>query len=419
MLEKNRILVVDDEPGMRKSLSDWLTEDGYEVATVTDGPSALAQVKESAWDVLLVDLKMPGMDGLQVLQEVTRITKDIPVIIITAYATVDTAVSALKNGAYDYLVKPVDPEELSLVIRKVVEHQNLQREVRLLKKELTKQYQFQDIIAKSRPMQEIFQLVQTVSPMASTVLISGESGTGKELIARAIHNSSPRAQAPFIALSLGALPETLQESELFGYEKGAFTGAIAQTKGKLELAQNGTLFLDDIADFAPKAQIDLLRVLQEREFRRLGGQELIKIDVRIIASTNRDLKQSVKEGKFREDLFYRLNVIHIHLPPLRDRKEDIPLLVNHFIRKYNLQTGKKLEGITPPALGCLLEYHWPGNVRELENVIERAVVIAPGIEIKPDDLPKDVCQHPQQQLKGSDNITPFPRPAGRRPAGRG
>ncbi|MDI6787758.1 MAG: sigma-54 dependent transcriptional regulator, partial [Planctomycetota bacterium] len=347
MLEKNRILVVDDEPGMRKSLSDWLTEDGYEVATVTDGPSALAQVKESAWDVLLVDLKMPGMDGLQVLQEVTRITKDIPVIIITAYATVDTAVSALKNGAYDYLVKPVDPEELSLVIRKVVEHQNLQREVRLLKKELTKQYQFQDIIAKSRPMQEIFQLVQTVSPMASTVLISGESGTGKELIARAIHNSSPRAQAPFIALSLGALPETLQESELFGYEKGAFTGAIAQTKGKLELAQNGTLFLDDIADFAPKAQIDLLRVLQEREFRRLGGQELIKIDVRIIASTNRDLKQSVKEGKFREDLFYRLNVIHIHLPPLRDRKEDIPLLVNHFIRKYNLQTGKKLEGITP------------------------------------------------------------------------
>ena len=390
-LEKTRILVVDDEPGMRKSLSDWLTEDGYAVHTVPDGPSALNEVKQSLWDVLLVDLKMPGMDGMELLQEVTKVTKETPIIIITAYATVDTAVAAIKNGACDYLVKPVDPEELSMVLRKVVEHQNLRRDVRLLKKELAKQYQFQDIIAKSHPMQEVFQLIQTVAPTPSTILIQGESGTGKELVARAIHNNSPRAAQPFIALSCGAMPDTLQESELFGYEKGTFTGATTQKKGKLELAQSGTLFLDDIADIGSKTQVDLLRVIQEREFRRLGGDELIKIDVRIIAATNRDLKALVKEGKFREDLFYRLNVIHIQLPPLRERKEDIPLLVLHFIRKYNVQSGKKTEGISRPALTCLLDHSWPGNVRELENVIERAVVLAQEAEIQLSDLPKDLC----------------------------
>ncbi|MDQ7778904.1 MAG: sigma-54 dependent transcriptional regulator [Planctomycetota bacterium] len=392
MTDKTRILVADDEPGMRRSLCDWLSEDGYEVVAVPDGPTAIKEVQEGDWNILLVDLKMPGMDGLEVLGKVTKINRDLPVIIVTAYATVDTAVAAMKEGAHDYLVKPVDPEELSLMLKKIVERQNLEKEIRFLKKELTKQYQFEDIVGKSRAMQEVFQLIRTIAPMPSTVIIEGASGTGKELTARAIHNNSPRAKGPFVALACGALAENLQESELFGYEKGAFTGALTQKKGKLELAGGGTLFLDDVADLSPKTQVDLLRVIQEREIRRLGGDTPINVDVRVIAATNRDLKQLIQDGKFREDLFYRLNVIKVHLPPLRERKEDIPLLVNRFILKYNIECGKKVELLSGEAMRLLMSYDWPGNVRELENVVERAVVVSDGPIVQVQHVPKELAE---------------------------
>lgn len=404
MIEKTKILVADDEEGMRSSLVDWLREDGYDVFAVEDGFKAIDKVKSEYWDILLVDLKMPGMDGIEVLREVSKIKKDIPVIIITAYATVDTAVQSMKEGAYDYIVKPIDPEELSLCIKKIIEHQKLVRENILLKKELAKSYQFQDLIGESHKMQEVFQLIRTVAPTASTILILGESGTGKELTARAIHNSGPRKDKPFIALSCGALPETLLESELFGYEKGAFTGAGSQQKGKFELADGGTIFLDDISEISPKTQIDLLRVLQEREIRRLGGEEVIKVDVRVIAATNRDLKKLVEEKKFREDLFYRLNVITINMPPLKERKEDIPLLIQHFLKKFNIQISKSIEGVSREALVILMNHSWPGNVRELENAVERAVVIASEPQIWSRDLPPEITQQTSSSIIGSKTL---------------
>jgi two-component system response regulator AtoC len=386
----DRILIVDDEEIMRESLTDWLKEDGYEVLAVEDGFKALEAIQASAsggWSVMLVDLKMPKMDGLEVLREVKRLQLNIPVIIITAYATVDTAVAAMKEGAYDYIIKPFNPEELGLTIRKIIEHQHLLKENILLRKELSKRYQFQDIIGKSQKMQAVFELIRTVAPTKSTILIQGESGTGKEMVARAIHEASIRKDYPFIDLACGALPESLLEAELFGHEKGAFTGANFQKKGKIELADGGTLFLDEIGDISLKSQVDLLRVLQEREFRRLGGTETIKVDVRIIAATNKDLLKLVEEGKFRDDLFYRINVITITIPPLRDRKEDIPLLITHFLEKYNIETGKKIEKISEGALNMFMDYHWPGNVRELENTIEHAVVVTEGNMIMPQALP--------------------------------
>jgi DNA-binding NtrC family response regulator len=383
----DRILIVDDEEIMRESLTDWLKEDGYEVLAVEDGFKALEAVQSQDFSVMLVDLKMPKMDGLEVLREVKRLGFDIPVIIITAYATVDTAVAAMKEGAYDYIIKPFNPEELGLTIKKIIERQHLLKENILLRKELSKRYQFGDIIGKSPKMQSVFELIRTVAPSKSTILICGESGTGKEMVARAIHETSLRKDGPFIALACGALPETLLEAELFGYEKGAFTGANIQKKGKIELADGGTLFLDDIADISLKTQVDLLRVLQEREFRRLGGTETIKVDVRIIAATNKDLLKLVEQGKFRDDLYYRLNVITITIPPLRERKEDIPLLVTHFLQKYNIETGKKIEKIAESALNILMDYQWPGNVRELENTIEHAVVVTEGNVILPEALP--------------------------------
>ena len=383
----DRILIVDDEEIMRESLTDWLKEDGYEVLAVEDGFTALETIQTGNWSVMLVDLKMPKMDGLEVLREVKRLQLNIPVIIITAYATVDTAVAAMKEGAYDYIIKPFNPEELGLTIKKIIEHQHLLKENILLRKELSKRYQFQDIIGKSPKMQAVFELIRTVAPTKSTILIRGESGTGKEMVARAIHEASLRKDYPFIDLACGALPETLLEAELFGHEKGAFTGANFQKKGKIELADGGTLFLDEIGDISLKSQVDLLRVLQEREFRRLGGTETIKVDVRIIAATNKDLLKLVEAGKFRDDLFYRLNVITITIPPLRERKEDIPLLITHFLEKYNIETGKKIEKLSEAALNMLMDYHWPGNVRELENTIEHAVVVTEANMISPQALP--------------------------------
>jgi len=386
MKEKVNILVVDDEEIVRESLVEWLREEGYNAEVAEDGFKALEKLKERNWDIALVDLKMPKMDGLELLEKIKQESPDTQVIIFTAYATVHTAVQAIKKGAYDYLVKPLDPEEVSLLIERLLKRQELLKEVSFLRKELTKQYKFHDLVSKSAKMQKIFELARTVAKSNSNILILGESGTGKELLARAIHNESPRANGPFVAVSCVAIPDTLLESELFGHEKGAFTDAIAQKKGKFELAHGGTLFLDEIGDISPKMQLTLLRVLEEKEFTRVGGTKPIKVDVRIIAATNRDLQKAVQEGRFRDDLFYRLNVITIHLPPLRERKEDIPLLVQHFIEKFNLQMGKKVERISDEALRILMQYDWPGNVRELENTIERAMVITKGKMLTPEDI---------------------------------
>ena len=399
MKEIIRILVVDDEQIMRDSLSDWLRLDGYEVEAVEDGYKALEKVKKESWDVLFVDLKMPRMDGIEVMQKVKEINKDIPVIIITAYATVDTAVKAMKEGAYEYIVKPFNPEEISIIIRNIVVHQSLVKENIFLRQELKKRYQLNDIIGKGPRMQDLFALIRKVAKSNTTVLIEGESGTGKELIARAIHTNSQRSKGPFVAVPCAALPESLLESELFGHEKGAFTGAIATRKGSFELADKGTLFLDEVGDMSLKIQANFLRVLEQREFRRVGGTNLIKVDVRVISATNQDLNKLIKNGKFREDLYYRLNVVSVNPPPLRKRKEDIPLLVEHFLKKYSIENKKDVKWIHEDALKLLIQYDWPGNVRELENVIERAVVLTKEDFINYDELPTFVRTAEKEEFK--------------------
>jgi DNA-binding NtrC family response regulator len=383
---ESRILVVDDEEIVRASLSSWLQQDGYTTDTAADGRSAIERIQSEPWAVLLVDLKMPGIDGLKVLEEAKKTQPDTPVIIMTAYATVDTAVQAMKMGAYDYLVKPFQPEELSLMMEKVTTQQNLIRENILLKKALKEQYTFQGQLSKSPKMQAVFEIARAAADSPSTILILGDSGTGKEILARAIHAESPRRDSPFVAISCASLTETLLESELFGHEKGAFTGATFQKKGKFELAQGGTLFLDEIGDISPKLQLDLLRALEEKRFYRVGGTEAIHVDARILAATNRDLKKAVEDGQFREDLYYRLNVIAITLPPLRERKEDIPLLVEHFLEQLGVETDKNVEKVSPDTMDLLVSYDWPGNVRELRNVLERGVVLAKQPVIEPEDL---------------------------------
>jgi len=386
-MEKSvNILVVDDEEIVRDSLSGWLEEDGYNVEAVESGRKALERLPVKNWDLMLVDLKMPGMDGIQLMDEVRKTHPEMLVIIMTAYATVDTAVKAMKKGAYDYFVKPFNPDDISLTIRKIVDHHKLIQENMFLRKELKKQYKLRDMISKNEKMLEIFELARTVAKSSSTVLILGESGTGKELLARALHDESPRMDAPFISVSCASLTESLLESELFGHEKGAFTGATAIKRGKLELAADGTLFLDEIGDIGLKLQMDLLRVLEQKEFRRVGGSDVISINSRIIAATNRDLKAAIEEGRFRADLFYRLNVISIHIPPLRDRKEDIPLLVDHFIEKFNIEMGKEIRGVSEGAVRILMDNEWPGNARELRNIIERAMVVAKGNMITEADV---------------------------------
>ncbi|MEO0156615.1 MAG: sigma-54 dependent transcriptional regulator [candidate division WOR-3 bacterium] len=389
-MKKYKILIIDDEKIVRDALSEWLDNLGYQVKAVEDGLIALEQIEINDWDVALVDLKMPKIDGIETLRRIHKIRPDLPVIIITGHGTVDSAVVAMKEGAVDYVMKPFNPEEINIILKKLLEHQEIIKENILLRRELEKRFRLEDLIGKSPKMQKIFELIKTVAPTRSTVLIRGESGTGKELVARAIHNLGPRSKGPFVATACGAMPETLLEAELFGYEKGAFTGALSQHKGRIEMADRGTLFLDEIGDISLKTQVDLLRFLQEREFRRVGGKELIKVDTRVIAATNKKLEEMIREGTFREDLYYRLNVITIEIPPLRERKEDIPLLLEHFLKKFNLENKKDISGISSDAMELLLSYDWPGNVRELENVIEHAVVVTKGREIGKKDLPKNL-----------------------------
>ncbi len=380
-----RVLVVDDEEIVRESLGGWLREDGFEVDSAPDGKSAVERMKAERWNVMLVDLKMPGMDGLQVLEEARKLQPDAAIIMMTAYATVDTAVTAMKLGAFDYLVKPFDPEELSILMQKVVTQQSLVRENAVLRKALKKEHRFRDLVSKSPAMQRVFELAQVAARSNSTILVLGESGSGKEVLARTIHEESPRSQGPFVAMSCAALTETLLESELFGHERGAFTGATGRRKGKFEAASGGTLFLDEIGDISPKLQLDLLRVLEERKVQRVGGNEPVDVDVRIVAATNKDLRKAVADGTFREDLYYRLNVIPVTLPPLRERKEDVPLLVEHFLDRLEAEMKKRVK-VSPEAMSALLAHDWPGNVRELRNVLERGAVVAQGDVMKPSDL---------------------------------
>jgi DNA-binding NtrC family response regulator len=382
-----QILVVDDEEVMCESLAAWLREDGYLVDTAPSGHEAVEKARERDYAIYFVDLKMPGgMDGIETMMQIRRLHPEASIIIITAYATVDTAITAMKEGAQEYIVKPCNPEEISLLVSRIIKVKNLQRENTILRKKLSRQYSVHDVISKNPKMHDILRLAHEISSLRSTVLIQGESGTGKEMVARAIHNSGERAAKAFVAVSCAALAETLLESELFGHEKGAFTGANQQKQGKFEMADGGTIFLDEIGDISAKLQVDLLRVLQERCFYRVGGSEEVRVDVRVIAATHVNLQQAVADGKFRDDLFYRLNVIEIRIPPLRERREDIPLLAHHFMERLSHEFGKEVGDISEGALKVLMDYNWPGNVRELENAVERAMVTCRSQSLTEDDF---------------------------------
>ena len=382
-----KILIVDDELIMRESLAGWLERDGHEITTAPSGEEALEILKEARFDILLVDIKMEGISGLEVLKHVKENDPDVAVVMITAYGSISTAIEAMKNGAYDYLLKPFDPNELGILIEKIIRHQAQAMENLYLKEQYKERTRFESMIGQSRPMQKVFNLIQDVAPMNSTVLITGETGTGKGLAAKAIHSNSPRSEGPFVIVNCGAIPDHLMESELFGHQKGAFTDAIETKKGRLELAHGGTLLLDEIGEIGMRMQIDLLRVLEDRVFYRVGGTQPIEADFRVIAATNRDLEKAIEEGIFRKDLFYRLNVISFQMPPLRERKEDIPLLTEHFLVRYSHETNKSIDKISREATDELMLYEWPGNVRELENAIERAVVVGKERKIMAEDLP--------------------------------
>jgi DNA-binding NtrC family response regulator len=392
MDHKLSILVVDDEDSVRESLQMWFTEDGYEVLCAENATKALSILEKSRIDIILADIKMPGMDGLEMLQRIKSLNSTSIVIMMTAFATVDTAVKALKDGAYDYVTKPFDPDDLSHLIRNAARQVNLSRENETLKTRVDSLQNIDDFIGRSEAIKKVLLEVESVAPTNSSVIITGESGTGKELIAKAIHSNSLRKFYPMVSVHCGALTESLLESELFGHEKGAFTGAVYNRKGRFEMADNGTIFLDEIATISTKMQVELLRVLETKNFVRVGGNKEISSDFRVICATNRDLKSMVEKGTFREDLFYRLNVVNIHVPPLRDRLEDIPLLVDYFIKKYSLQMNRPIVTVDNEALRKLSTYPFPGNIRELENMIERAIVIGNGKKILTRDLPfgKDV-----------------------------
>jgi two-component system response regulator HydG len=388
---KGRILVVDDEVNARTALAELLRDEGYVVESAGDAFKALGKLSDFAPDLVLTDLKMPGMDGLALLDKLRADDPDLPVIVMTAFGDVETAVRAMRAGARDYLAKPVNVGELSVVVARELELRRIRAEAGLLRARLQEKYSFENIIGSAAPMQTVFKTVAQIAGSRASVLITGESGTGKELIAAAVHQRSPRAKAPFVKLHCAALAESLLESELFGHERGSFTGAAGRRDGRFFQANHGTLFLDEIGEISPAIQVKLLRFLQEREFERVGGNETIRVDVRVIAATNRNLQQMVAEGKFREDLYYRLNVITLEMPALRARPSDIPLLAGHFLRKYSAENGKELRGFTGETLEHLCAYGWPGNVRELENVVERAVVLAQGAEVALADLPPQLA----------------------------
>jgi DNA-binding NtrC family response regulator len=398
------ILIVEDEAKMRRLLELNLGEDGFTTLSAEDAEAGLKLLRENVVDLVVTDLKLPGMNGLEFLQAIKRQNAALPVVVMTAFGTVETAVEAMKAGASDYVLKPFSLSEMRMVIRKELDVRNLREENRSLREALGKRYVHPNVVARSVKMQEVLATVERVAPTNSTVLLGGESGVGKDLIARAIHEKSRRASGPFIKINSSAIPENLLESELFGYEKGAFTGANASKPGKFELADKGTLFLDEIGDVPPAIQVKLLRVLQEREFERLGGTRTVKVDVRLIAATNRDLREALEQGTFREDLYYRLNVVPIDIAPLRQRKEDIPDLVNLFISRFAGDSGKQVKSISPEAMQILVSYHWPGNVRELQNIIERACALAKGTVLEVGDIHLDV--RPAKAANGAGGFLP-------------
>jgi two-component system, NtrC family, response regulator HydG len=383
---KGRILIVDDELVVRDSLARWFAAEGYDTKALASAREAL-ELADRNWDLVLLDIKMPGMDGIELQARLKETDPDLIVIIMTGYATVETAIQALKHGAYDYLTKPVDPDELSHLVSKALEHRQTKREVVRLQESLKEIFPRTELVAKSPAMQRVMETIETVAASDATVLITGESGTGKEVVARAIHAASPRRLMPMVTIHCGALAESLLESELFGHERGAFTGAQFRKKGKFEVADGGTVFLDEISDISLKTQTDLLRVLQEKEIVRVGSTQPIHVDFRCIAATNKELEPLIEARTFRADLYYRLHVVTLHLPPLRERREDIPLLVDHFLRKFCTAMGRpEVPRIAPEAMDLLVRNPWPGNVRELENAVERALVIARGPELKPADF---------------------------------
>ncbi|MFH1102241.1 MAG: sigma-54 dependent transcriptional regulator [Pseudomonadota bacterium] len=385
------ILIVDDEKNYPPVLSAVLEEEGYETLTANSGKEALEILKQSEVDLVLTDMKMPGMDGIELLEKIKAKDPDLPIIMMTAYGTVEKAVEAMQKGAYSYILKPFDNERMILYVKKANEIYRIIKENRRLRSDIESRYCFGNIIGRSKVMRDIFEIIEKVAPTSATILIEGESGTGKELVAKSIHYNSPRKNGPFIAVNCSALAESLLESELFGHEKGAFTGAVAMKKGRFELAGGGTFFLDEIGELSSNLQIKLLRVLQEKAIERVGGIKPLPVDIRLIVATNKTLKEEVKVGRFRDDLFFRLNVIHIVLPPLRERQEDIGLLMNHFIDKYSKErkSDTPIDGVDQEVIRLFYNYRWPGNVRELENVIERAMILCPDSVIHASDLPKD------------------------------
>jgi two-component system response regulator PilR (NtrC family) len=400
---KDKLLVADDEQSMREFLDIMLKKEGYKVSLASNGEEVLKLAERDIFDLILMDIRMPKLDGIAVLKKIKALSPETIVIMITAYASTDTAIRAMKEGAYDYVTKPFKVDEIKLIIKNALEKKNLQKENILLKQVVRDRYHFDNIIGQSPKMLALYDLLEKVGPTKTNILIAGESGTGKELVAKAIHYNSPRKDKPFVTLNCGAIPELLIESELFGHMRGAFTDAIATKKGLFEMADEGTIFLDEISELPLLMQVKLLRVLQDKEFKRVGGTEDIRVDVRIMSATNKDLEEAVTEKRFREDLFYRLNVIQIKLPPLRDRREDISLLTMHFLKKYSEELNKHITGISPETLRILLNYDYPGNVRELQNIIERAVALESTQELTPQNLSSYLDQQPSLK-KGSIDL---------------
>jgi two-component system response regulator HydG len=402
---KPKILVVDDESSHRQMIKAVLSPEGYEIREAADGHQAVQAVEEKFHDLILMDIRMPGLSGIEALQKIKDISPGIPIIIMTAYASVHTAIEALKSGAYDYLTKPLDIEELKILVAKALRFQKLEQENIYLKEQLNDRFDFSNIIGCSPAMKQLFETMGLVAPSEASILIVGESGTGKELIANAIHQNSVRAQRPFIKVNCAALPETLLESELFGHEKGAFTGATARKQGRFQLAHNSSILLDEIGEMSPTTQAKILRVLQEREFEPVGSTQTIKVDTRVIAATNKDLEEEIRQGRFREDLFYRINVVTIVVPPLRERHEDIPLLADFFLKRFAEKNRRVIKGITPRAMDLLMRYDWSGNVRELENVVERAVIMARGEMITPMEFPENLKELDVELKEPSLNLS--------------